>query len=292
MHWQCRKKRLAIGKQPLIMGILNATPDSFSDGGCFLTSDAAIQRGLEMHAQGADIIDIGGESTRPGAEPVDAATEQQRVIPIIEALVKTTPNITISIDTTKASVAAAAIEAGAVIINDVTALQGDPDMPHVACDTGAGVVLMHMRGTPCTMQDHPEYGNVVNEICDWLRDRLSDAERVGIKRTSLVVDPGIGFGKTTMHNIELIANLKPFKQLERPLLVGLSRKRFIGELTGVETARDRLAGSLAGLSAAILNGAAILRVHDVPESAQAARVAAALRDGCFTNGFAQGGLTA
>ncbi len=277
MHWQCRQDRLIIGAQPLIMGILNATPDSFSDGGSYLSLDAALARGREMLAQGADIIDIGGESTRPGAEPVDARTEMGRVLPVIEALA-TVPGARISIDTAKAEVAREAVRAGACIINDVTALEGDPQMAAVVRETGAGVVLMHMRGTPRTMQDNPQYGDVAGEVADWLATRLVAAGVSGIATEAVVLDPGIGFGKTAAHNIALIAGLDRIARLGRPVLAGMSRKRFIGVLSGVEDADDRLAGSLAALTAAILHGASILRVHDVAESVQAARVAVAVRE--------------
>ncbi len=277
MYWQCRQDRLTIGAQPLIMGILNATPDSFSDGGRYLSIDAAVARGCEMLAQGADIIDIGGESTRPGAEPVDAPTEMRRVLPVIEALAAV-PGARISIDTAKAAVALEAVRAGACIINDVTAMAGDPGMATVVRDTGAGVVLMHMRGTPRTMQDNPQYDDVVGEVAAWLADRLTAAGVAGIASEAVVLDPGIGFGKTVAHNIALIAGLDRLARLGRPVLAGVSRKHFIGKLSGVEDAAERLAGSLAALTTAIMQGATVLRVHDVAASVQAARVAAALRD--------------
>lgn len=291
MYWQCRQDRLSIGAQPMIMGILNATPDSFSDGGCYLSVDAAVARGREMLAQGADIIDIGGESTRPGAEPVDAPTEMRRVLPVIEALAAV-PGARISIDTAKAAVAREALRAGACIINDVTAMEGDPDMAAVVRETGAGVVLMHMRGTPRTMQDAPQYADVVGEVADWLAGRLAVAGVAGIAPEAVVLDPGIGFGKTAAHNIALIAGLDRIARLGRPVLAGLSRKRFIGLLSGVEEAAERVAGSLAALTAAILHGASILRVHDVAASVQAARVAAALRDAANQHADIQGGMAA
>lgn len=291
MYWQCRQDRLSIGEQPMIMGILNATPDSFSDGGCYLSVDTAVARGREMLAQGADIIDIGGESTRPGAAPVDAPTEMRRVLPVIEALAAV-PGARISIDTAKAAVAHEAVRAGACIINDVTALEGDPAMAAVVRETGAGVVLMHMRGTPRTMQDNPQYADVVGEVADWLAARLVAAGMAGIAAEAVVLDPGIGFGKTAAHNIALIAGLDRLARLGRPVLAGLSRKRFIGLLSGVEEAADRMAGSLAALTAAILHGASILRVHDVAASVQAARVAAALRDATNLHADIQRGMAA
>jgi len=287
MHWQCRQQQLSIGTQPLIVGILNATPDSFSDGGRYFSIAAALARGREMLAQGADIIDIGGESTRPGAEPVDAQTEMRRVLPVIEALAAGT-GARISIDTAKAAVARAAVRAGACIINDVTAMTGDPEMAAVVRETGAGVVLMHMLGTPRTMQDDPQYADVVEDVAAWLENRLAAAAAAGIAPEAVVLDPGIGFGKTAAHNIELIARLGRLTRLGRPVLAGMSRKRFIGILSGVEEAEKRLAGSLAALTAAILQGAAILRVHDVAESVQAARVAVAVRAATRDAGIQEG----
>ncbi len=291
MHWQCRQDRLIIGGQPLIMGILNATPDSFSDGGSYLSLDAALARGREMLAQGADIIDIGGESTRPGAAPVDARTEMNRVLPLIEAL-SAVPGTRVSIDTAKAAVAREAVRAGACIVNDVTAMEGDPQMAAVVRETGAGVVLMHMRGTPRTMQDNPMYADVVGEVAAWLAARLVAAGVAGIAPEAVVLDPGIGFGKTAAHNIALIAGLERITRFGRPVLAGMSRKRFIGLLSGVEVAGERMAGSLAALTAAILHGASILRVHDVAESVQAARVAAAVREATRQNAVTQGGMHA
>lgn len=277
MYWQCREARVAIGEQPLIMGILNTTPDSFSDGGAYLSVSAAVERGREMLDQGADILDIGGESTRPGAVPVDARTEMQRVLPVIEAL-SAENGVRISIDTTKALVAREAVQAGACIINDVTAMQGDSGMAAVVRETGAGVVLMHMRGTPRTMQDDPQYEDVVGEVSGWLESRLAAAVAAGIAPEAVALDPGIGFGKTVAHNVDLIAGLGRLVALGHPVLAGMSRKRFIGAISGVEEPAGRLAGSLAALTAAVLHGAAVLRVHDVAESVQAVRVAAAVRD--------------
>ncbi len=291
MHWQCREHQLSIGGQPLIMGILNTTPDSFSDGGRYLSIDAALAKGREMLAQGADIIDIGGESTRPGAEPVDERTEMDRVLPVIEALCAV-PGVRVSIDTAKAAVAREAVRAGACIINDVTAMEGDPRMAAVVRETRAGVVLMHMRGTPRTMQDDPQYADVVGEVADWLATRLIAASVAGIATEAVVLDPGIGFGKTAAHNIALIVGLDRLARLGRPVLAGMSRKRFIGVLSGVPEAADRMAGSLAALTAAILQGASILRVHDVAASVQAARVAAAVRDAARHQAGTQGRMAA
>lgn len=277
MHWQCGSHRLNSGLLPLIMGVLNVTPDSFSDGGRFLPADAALARAREMIAQGADIIDVGGESTRPGADPVDAVAEMRRVLPVIEALAAGSGAV-ISVDTAKAEVARAAVRLGASIVNDVSAMTADPAMAAVVRDSGAGVVLMHMRGNPRTMQDHPQYTDVVAEVAAWLAGRMAAAAAAGIAPESVAVDPGIGFGKTAVHNAELISHLDRFAGLGRPVLAGMSRKRFIGALTGVPDAGGRLAGSLAALACAVLRGAHILRVHDVAESVQAMRVAAAIRN--------------
>ena len=277
MHWQCGSVRLNSGPMPLIMGVLNTTPDSFSDGGRFLSADAALARAREMLAQGADIIDVGGESTRPGAEPVDAAVEMRRVLPVIEALAAGSRAV-ISVDTTKASVAREAVRLGACIINDVSAMTADPAMPATVRDTGAGIVLMHMCGNPRTMQDNPQYADVAGEVAGWLAARMVAATDAGIAPEAIALDPGIGFGKTVTHNVELISRLDRLASLGRPVLAGMSRKRFIGALSGVPDAGGRLAGSLAALACAILQGATILRVHDVAESVQAARVAAAIRN--------------
>ncbi len=276
MHWQCRNRRLSGDLKPLMMGILNVTPDSFSDGGRFLPPAAALTQVRAMLAQGADIIDVGGESTRPGADPVDADEEMRRVLPVIEILAAET-NAVISVDTSKAAVAREAVRHGACIINDVSALTADPEMPDVARTSGAGVVLMHMQGTPRAMQLNPCYGNVVEDIFRWLTARIAAVTAAGIAAEAIAIDPGIGFGKTLAHNLALIAHLGRFGATGRPMLAGLSRKRFIGTLTGVTDPAHRLPGSLAALACAVLNGAQILRVHDVAESLQAARVAAAIR---------------
>jgi dihydropteroate synthase len=257
------------------MGILNVTPDSFSDGGQFADHAAAIAQAKQMLIDGADIIDIGGESTRPGAGPVDADEELRRVLPVIRALATETDAI-ISIDTSKATVARAALEAGAQIVNDVSAMSADPAMAATVAEFGAGVVLMHMQGTPREMQDNPQYDNVVSEICNYLQDRVSLAVAAGIAAEQIAIDPGIGFGKSTEHNLQILANLQQLTKIGQPLLVGLSRKRFIGILTE-STVENRLSGSLAGLTCAVLNGAGIMRVHDVGPSWQAGRIAAAIR---------------
>jgi len=266
---------LACDVQPLIMGILNVTPDSFSDGGRFTDTAMAVTAARHMIATGADIIDIGGESTRPGAAAVDAEEERQRVVPVIAALAGE-PGVVLSVDTMKASVAREAMRVGAHIINDVSALTHDAGMVEVAREFGAGVVLMHMHGTPRTMQDKPQYEDVVETIREYLMARIAAVTAAGLARETLAIDPGIGFGKTAEHNVRLVANLARFVSLGQPVLVGLSRKRFLGMLTGAPVA-ERLAGSLAGLACSVMNGAHIMRVHDVAASAQAARIAAAIR---------------
>lgn len=275
--WKCRDRVLEIGNRPLIMGILNVTPDSFSDGGKFLDTTAALERGLQMVAEGADLIDVGGESTRPGAGEVSAADEIARVVPVIEALAART-TVTLSIDTWKAAVARRAVEAGARIINDVSALTHDADMSRVAKDHGTGVILMHMQGTPRTMQKDPQYADVVADVARYLETRLDACVAGGLDRESLAVDPGIGFGKTVEHNVSLLAHLRALRATGRPVVIGLSRKSFLGKLTGCEVG-ERLAPSLAALVFCVLNGAHIMRVHDVKESRQAMTVAMALAEG-------------
>jgi len=273
--WSCRDRRLDCSEQTLIMGILNVTPDSFSDGGCYVDVARAIDHAHRMISDGADIIDIGGESTRPGAQAVLVDIECQRVVPVIEALAKSTDCI-LSVDTMKAAVAEAALNAGAHIVNDVTALSGDPDMASVVSRYGAGVVLMHMLGTPRTMQQNPDYDHVVTSIRTYLAERINYGLDQGITPGQIVIDPGIGFGKTVEHNVALLANLHELASLGHPVLVGLSRKSFLGALTGCAV-DDRLPASLAGLVCAIQAGSQILRVHDVKESCEAARVTDILR---------------
>jgi dihydropteroate synthase len=280
--WRCRDRELRLGERPLLMGIINVTPDSFSDGSRYATARDAVEAGHRMLDAGADILDVGGESTRPGAEAVPADEELRRVIPVIEGLaqleISGAPDARplISVDTTKAVVARAAIAAGARIINDVSALLHDADMPSVARESGAGVVLMHMRGSPRDMQERPEYGDVVAEVTAHLAGRVEALVAAGIARECLAVDPGIGFGKTLEHNLLLIAGLPGLLRLDRPVLVGASRKSMIGKLTG-RPVGERLAGSLAILAYAISRGAHVLRVHDVAESRDVVGIWAALR---------------
>ncbi|RME42193.1 MAG: dihydropteroate synthase [Deltaproteobacteria bacterium] len=271
----CRKSTLFLRERTHIMGILNVTPDSFSDGGRFLRPEAAIGRALEMIEEGADLLDIGGESTRPGAQPVDTATEIARVVPVVEAIAART-EVPISIDTTKAEVARRALEAGADIINDISAARFDPQIVEVAARFEAPMVLMHIRGTPQTMQNDLHYDDVVAEIEGYLRERIATLRGRGLSR--FILDPGIGFGKGLEHNLILLRRLSVLLPLGYPILVGVSRKSFIGALTGVSRPADRLAGTIAAQTAAILNGAAIVRAHDVKAAVEAARVADALKE--------------
>jgi dihydropteroate synthase len=257
-----------------IMGVVNVTPDSFSDGGLFLDPDAAIRHGLELSAEGATILDIGGESTRPGAEPVSAEEELRRVLPVIGGLVAAGTGAQISIDTSKASVAAEALRAGATIVNDVTALRGDPDMGSVVATGGAALCLMHMLGDPRTMQEHPRYDDVVGEVRAFLEERMDVAIAAGVPRDRIVLDPGIGFGKTVAHNLELLRRLDELVAMGRPVLIGTSRKSFLGRITGRDV-DHRLAGTIATNVLAYTRGAQIFRVHEVAPIVDALRVAVA-----------------
>jgi dihydropteroate synthase len=269
-----------VDEQVLLMGIVNVTPDSFSDGGEFSSDLAAFTHAVSLAKNGADIIDIGGESTRPGAAPVSVDEELDRVIPVIERLKafqstqsrEQLPLLKISIDTRKAQVMREAIKAGANIINDVTALQYDEDSLQVAADCACPVILMHGKGDPETMQDNPTYKDVVAEVHEYLAARIAVCESAGIARSRLVIDPGIGFGKTLEHNLSLLANLEKFNDLGVPLLLGASRKRFIGSLSGETDAAKRAPGSIAAALHAVSQGAKILRVHDVKKTRQALKV--------------------
>jgi dihydropteroate synthase len=259
--WRLRTCEIAFSHRPLLMGIINATPDSFSDGGHCLAPAEAIEHGLRLVEQGADILDVGGESTRPYSTPVAAAEELRRVLPVVQALCERT-RVPVSIDTSKAVVAAEAVAAGAEIINDVTGLEGDSRMLDIARSTGAGVCAMHMQGTPQTMQDDPLYGDVVEEICGYLQDRRDALLAHGLDRDRICLDPGIGFGKTHEHNLTLLAHCGFFHRLGCPLLVGHSRKGFIGKVLGDKQA-DRTAGSIGIALALARQGVQIIRVHDV-----------------------------
>ena len=261
--------KLVLGKRTHVMGILNVTPDSFSDGGEWMDPDRALRRARQMVREGADMVDVGGESTRPGARAVGAAEEIRRVVPVIERLAA--ERILVSIDTSKAAVARAAFRAGAKILNDVTALRGDRAMGRAAADAGVAVVLMHMKGTPRTMQKRPRYDDVVEEICAFFRENLKTAWRAGIERDKIIVDPGIGFGKAPRHNLEILRRLDDFRRLGRPLAIGTSRKSFIGRALD-RSVDDRLSGTAATVAAAVLRGVDVIRVHDVREMTDVARM--------------------
>ena len=273
-RWRCRDRWFDLGLHVQVMGVLNVTPDSFSDGGRHATPEAAVEHGLRLAEEGADLLDVGGESSRPGAAPVDADEEARRVVPVVRALARQTC-AAISVDTTKAAVAAAALEAGAHIVNDISAGRFDPAMLEVVNRSGAGLVLMHMQGEPRTMQSAPRYADVVGEVRTFLEQRSAAAAAAGVAAEQLVWDPGIGFGKTLEHNLALLRGLPELARGGRPLLVGVSRKSFLGAMTGLPTG-DRLAPSLAAMLLAVQAGARIVRVHDVKESCAALRVLASL----------------
>jgi dihydropteroate synthase len=275
MHWQLPERVLTITQRPLIMAIVNVTPDSFSDGGRLASADDAVAHGLELVRQGADILDIGGESTRPGSQPVSEEEELHRVLPVIAALRKQVA-LPLSVDTSKAEVARQCLAAGAQIINDVTALAGDLLMAEVVRAANAGVILMHMRGTPASMQIEPRYDDVVSEVISFLQQRLNLLTERGIGFERFAVDPGIGFGKTSEHNLQLLGRLAEMRKLGRPVCLGVSRKGFIGKLTG-EPVERRIIGSVAALALPVLQGAAqIVRVHDVQATREAVDLWSAL----------------
>jgi len=275
--WQLRQTTLRLRHRPLLMGIVNVTPDSFSDGGNYFDPDAAAVRALQLEAEGADILDIGGESTRPGAQPVDHDEELRRVVPVLERL-RGRVRTPISIDTTKAVVAEAALAAGAEIINDISALTADPRMIGLAAQYRCGVCAMHMRGTPQTMQHNPQYGDVVEEVFTYLRDARDRLTAAGIDRERIALDPGIGFGKTLEHNLALLRQIERFHALGCPLVVGPSRKRFISEVLG-DMGVDRTAGTLGVCAALARHGVDVLRVHDVGAAAQMLRLYQAVGEG-------------
>jgi dihydropteroate synthase len=274
MLLRCRQFEFKFPRPTLVMGIVNVTPDSFSDGGQFCDTDAAVSHGLDLAQQGAAILDIGGESSRPGALPVSEREELNRVIPVIEGLVART-QVPLSIDTTKPAVARAALAAGASIVNDIAANREDDAMWRLVAETGAGYVAMHMQGLPQTMQARPVYDDVVGEVKDFLLDRLARLNAAGVAADQVVFDVGIGFGKTLEHNLQLLSALRSFTTLERPVLLGVSRKSFIGALTGANVA-ERLPGSLACACLAVMAGVQIIRTHDVLETIQAVRVTEAI----------------
>jgi dihydropteroate synthase len=268
--WKIGDQAFDLSKRGMIMGVLNVTPDSFSDGNEYFDCRKAVERGIRIAAEGADLIDVGGESTRPGAEPVPAKEELRRVIPVIEKL-RTNTNIPISIDTSKSEVANAALSAGAALINDVTAGRADPQMLSLAAKRKVAIVLMHMQGEPRTMQKNPQYGDVVREVADFFRQQYSRALECGIDPMRLAFDPGIGFGKTLEHNVSLLKNLGRLRVGDRPLVIGVSRKSFLGKLIGSNEVLDRATATIALTAVLRTGGTDVFRVHDVKENVAALR---------------------
>ena len=265
---------IVIQSNPLVMGVLNVTPDSFSDGGTFVTVEQAVDHARQMQAEGADIIDIGAESSRPGAHPIDEREELRRLIPVVEA-VRAAVSLPISVDTTKAAVARSAIQAGVAIVNDISALQGDSSMAQLVAETGVGVVLMHMQGTPQTMQQSPRYGNVVEEVMAFLQQRAQVAIACGVRSSQIVLDPGFGFGKLQEHNLRMLAEFEAFTTLGYPVLAGVSRKQFIGNVIR-RPVHEREFGNAGAVAVAVLKGAHIIRVHDVRAMKDTAMVVSAI----------------
>lgn len=266
---QCRSNRLYVGT-PVVMGVLNTTPDSFSDGGEYVETDIALNRIDQMIREGAGIIDVGGESTRPGSEPVSVETELDRTIPVFEKAIPAHPNVLFSIDTTKYEVASAALDAGAHIINDVSGLQKEPRFADLCANTGAAYICMHSQGDPKTMQKNPDYREVVEDIFQFLKDKLKYLSGKGVH--NIMIDPGIGFGKTLTHNLKLVNELAKFKELKTPILIGASRKSSIGEILGGRQPDGRLAGTIALHYHCLVNGASIIRVHDVEEAVDSVKI--------------------
>lgn len=260
-----------MSRRTLVMGILNVTPDSFSDGGQFFDDSSAVDRAMQMLEDGADIIDIGGESTRPGSDPVSAEDELARIIPVIKGI-RAQPDALISVDTYKSVVARSAVEAGADIVNDISGATFDPDMRVAIAELGVPAVLMHMKGRPKTMQTDPHYEDVMAQVIGWLRDRIDESVDGGVDRRLLMIDPGFGFGKTPDHNLTILKRLREFKSLGRPILMGTSRKSTIGTILGGLPADQRLEGTAATVAISVMNGANIVRVHDVKEMAQVVRM--------------------
>ncbi|MCK5382076.1 MAG: dihydropteroate synthase [Candidatus Latescibacteria bacterium] len=273
----CNNTTLHLSRRVHVMGILNVTPDSFSDGGRFLRLDDAVRRAEEMVAEGADLIDVGGESSRPGSDPVPLDEELDRVIPVVEALAKRIP-APISVDTYKAEVARRALDAGAVLVNDISAMRFDPRMKELIAERGVPVILMHMLGTPRDMQISPSYEDVIKEISVFLRDRIAEAVSAGIARTQIVVDPGIGFGKRVADNLEIVRRLDAFHALGCPILLGPSRKSFIGKALDLPS-EERLEGTAAVVALSVLRGAHLIRVHDVRQMVRVVRMVEAIERG-------------
>ncbi|TLY40694.1 MAG: dihydropteroate synthase [Nitrospirae bacterium] len=276
VRWRAREYTLPVQERVLIMGVLNVTPDSFSDGGRYLSVEAAVARAEQIEAEGADLLDLGGESSRPGSQPVPLDVELARVLPVLTALAGRI-RIPISVDTTKAEVARRALDAGAAIINDVSALRNDPDMADVVAKAQAGLILMHMQGIPATMQDHPAYAAVVEEVYDFLRSRLEAAVADGIEVERIAVDPGFGFGKTLDHNVALLGGLPALRGLDRPIVIGPSRKSFVGAMLR-RPVEEREWGTAAAVAVGVFQGAHVVRVHSVRQMKDVAGVAQSLRD--------------
>jgi dihydropteroate synthase len=278
-RWLAQGHTLPVQERVLIMGVLNVTPDSFSDGGRYLGVETAVARAEEIEAEGADVLDLGGESSRPGSQPVPLDVELARVLPVLAALAGRL-RIPISVDTTKAEVARRALDAGAAIINDISALRSDPAMADVVAKAQAGLILMHMQGTPATMQDHPAYTAVAEEVCEFLRSRMEAAVAAGIEVERIAVDPGFGFGKTSAHNLALLGGLPALRVLDRPIVIGPSRKSFVGGLLG-RPVEEREWGTAAAVAVGVFQGAHVVRVHSVAQMKDVARVAQALRDAAW-----------
>lgn len=273
--WKCGDHTLSLGERTLVMGVVNVTPDSFSDGGMFASADDAVAHGARLVDEGADLVDVGGESTRPGSDPIEVDEELLRVVPVIEGLVKARPGTPLSVDTRKPDVASAALDAGASVVNDIAGGRNGALLETVS-RTGAGVVLMHMLGEPKSMQDDPRYDDVVEEVHEFLRERIEAAVFAGIPEERICIDPGIGFGKTVDHNLALLRAVPALRLLGAAVMVGASRKGFIGTLTGVEDPAARLEGSLAVAVLAAAHGADLVRVHDVEPTVRALKVADAV----------------
>lgn len=270
MRWRCKQFEFVFPRPTLVMGVVNVTPDSFSDGGRFVEAERAVEHGLALAREGADMLDVGGESTRPHAAEVPEGEELARVLPVVEALARELP-IPISIDTRRPSVAKAAVAAGATVVNDVEACRSDPAMWRLVAETGVGYVVMHMLGSPATMQLDPQYGDVVREVGDFFAERLASLAEAGVNPDQVALDPGFGFGKTTRHNLELLSSLDIYKMRGRPVLVGVSRKSFIGNVLG-RPVDQRLAGSLACAAWAAVRGAQLIRAHDVRDTVDVVRM--------------------
>lgn len=276
--WNLRGRTVDLRTRTAIMGILNVTPDSFSDGGRFRTAAEAVEAALQMHEDGADIIDVGGESTRPGRpQTVSAEEEAGRVLPVVEGLLRDAPGLLVSVDTYKGEVARQALDAGAHLINDVYALRNSPEIATYCASAGAGLLLMHMQGTPETMQQSPRYRDVLVEVGSFLRDQMRTAVSAGVPEECIAVDPGIGFGKTLEHNLDLLAGLEYLRLLQRPICIGASRKGFLGRICGDLPVSERVESTIAAHCAAVLHGASIVRVHDVKQARLSLQVIDAIR---------------